>query len=100
MLDRLAEHNGWLVYEIEYRYEDERIKNENYHNCYVCVYEKGGALARALEEDLEKVNAILRDEDLEDEDICFYVEYDRNKGWDLRKELEESFGIEVKEIYE
>ena len=87
------------AYEIEFRYNDE--PKNTLHNCIVGVYNRGSRIDEILqgyaeEYGIEELDETLAEYNLQDNDICFYVE----KTNDLRKELEESFDIEVKEIYE
>ena len=100
--DLLKSHDGWWVFEVALRdaKQDKSTLTNPYYYRYVCVYDKNSEMAEALViENYVKVSEIMNKDGFRDEDICYYVEYDGHKGWDLRTELEQNFGVEVDEIY-
>ena len=103
MSDKKPETN--CIYEIEYHYSDE----DEFHNCYVCVYDSskvgaGETIAYTLKNadedgDYSGLDKLLYNLfGLGDESICFYYDI-QDAVWDLKTSLERCYDIVIKDMW-
>lgn len=97
-----------VIYELEYRYSDE----DQFHNANACVYTTGTRTGDEIQEKLDAINDggdfephseldILVNKlfGINDGDICFYFDRNTIPDDELKKRMELSYDIVIKDMW-